>query len=295
MVARTKSKIACFAAPAFHDGNASPEAAVCASAKMGNSVPARTENATKAAGKIRRFFWPGNGFGFMFEPRTRTTDAGSVLVHACRIEERALHCALCVRGTKPRSDPHGFLVVVVELVLEVLSGLSVGSGLIVEHVHLAGVLVDDRAARHFLRALGHCRLMARFRYRAVGLLDVAGLEVDPHGLAVIELRHPHRLRLTGGRRLGLRLPDRGQSGGSPGRGGEQRAFGNRHDTPPRPSFDSHGTGPSRWARTPHHGTRSVTCVATGRLLDLRNDTAEIVAFRRLQWWELFVGQQVLQP
>src|SRR5262245_9204734 len=45
------------------------------------------------------------------------------------------------------------LVVVVELILEVLRRPSIGRGLIIEHVHLARVLVDDSVARHFLGAL----------------------------------------------------------------------------------------------------------------------------------------------
>src|SRR5262245_23327290 len=103
-------------------------------------------------------------------------------------------------------------IVVVELVLEVLGSLCVGSGLIIEHVHLSGVFVDNGVARHFLRALGHCRLMARIGNRRVGFLYVAGLQVDSHDLAIVEFRYPRRLRLAAAR-LGSCLSDYRHSGG----------------------------------------------------------------------------------
>ena len=52
-----------------------------------------------------------------------------------------------------RSFSGGRLIIFVELILKVFGRLCVGGGLIVEHVHLTRVLVDDGIARHFLGAL----------------------------------------------------------------------------------------------------------------------------------------------
>ena len=60
MVARTKSKIACFAAPSFHDGSSPPGAAVCAGADAERNGVDKAGSVAKVASRTRRLI-PENG------------------------------------------------------------------------------------------------------------------------------------------------------------------------------------------------------------------------------------------
>jgi hypothetical protein len=63
VVARTKSKIACFAAPLFHQGNRSLDVAVCADAQT--SVPDKTGSTIRTESAARRLTLAKEGFGDM--------------------------------------------------------------------------------------------------------------------------------------------------------------------------------------------------------------------------------------
>jgi hypothetical protein len=65
MVARTKSKIACFAALSFHDGSGPPAAAVCAGAETGRRVPAATGSIARVESMARRLMPAEAAIGFM--------------------------------------------------------------------------------------------------------------------------------------------------------------------------------------------------------------------------------------
>src|SRR5271166_4453125 len=55
MVARTKSRIACFTGPSFHDGSKLPEVTVCAGAETGRSVGDKAGSAARVESRTRRF------------------------------------------------------------------------------------------------------------------------------------------------------------------------------------------------------------------------------------------------
>jgi hypothetical protein len=54
MVARTKSKIACFAAPSFHDGNRPPDVAVCAGADAARNGADKAGSVANVESRTRR-------------------------------------------------------------------------------------------------------------------------------------------------------------------------------------------------------------------------------------------------
>jgi hypothetical protein len=54
VVTRTKSKIACFAAPSFHEGSGLPGVTVCADAEKGNIAPQIVGIIAKAESIVRR-------------------------------------------------------------------------------------------------------------------------------------------------------------------------------------------------------------------------------------------------
>jgi hypothetical protein len=60
MVPRTKSKIACFAAPSFHDDSRPPDVAVWAGADTGKIGTERAGSNAKLESRARRLM-PGNG------------------------------------------------------------------------------------------------------------------------------------------------------------------------------------------------------------------------------------------
>src|SRR5262245_3481327 len=69
MVARTKSKIACFAGPSFHDGSKLPPGvAVCAKAETGSSGPQNVASSTNVESRTRRLIPQDGAIGCMFDP-----------------------------------------------------------------------------------------------------------------------------------------------------------------------------------------------------------------------------------
>jgi hypothetical protein len=54
VVSRTKSRIACFAGPSFHDGSAPLEVAVCADAEMDASGAEKTGTNANVESRARR-------------------------------------------------------------------------------------------------------------------------------------------------------------------------------------------------------------------------------------------------
>jgi hypothetical protein len=65
MVARTKSKIACFAGPSFHDGSNRP--GVCVGAETGRIGPDNAGSSANVESRTRRLI-PGEGaIGFIFD------------------------------------------------------------------------------------------------------------------------------------------------------------------------------------------------------------------------------------
>src|SRR5262249_6675461 len=93
-----------------------------------------------------------------------------------------------LRAASLRNEENGS-VILVELILEVLRRLGVGGRLIVEHVHLAALLVDDGAWRDFLRPFRHGGLMSGGGDLDVGLLKVAGLWIDLQDFALVDLSY----------------------------------------------------------------------------------------------------------
>src|SRR6516165_5663757 len=68
MVARTKSKIACFAGPSFQDGSKPPAVAVCAGAETGRSGPKSVARSANVESRTRRFIPEEGAIGLMFTP-----------------------------------------------------------------------------------------------------------------------------------------------------------------------------------------------------------------------------------
>jgi hypothetical protein len=66
MVARTKSKIACFAGPSFHDGSNPP--GVCAGAETGRSGPDNAGSSANVESRTRRLIPEEGAIDFMFDP-----------------------------------------------------------------------------------------------------------------------------------------------------------------------------------------------------------------------------------
>src|SRR5258708_33025675 len=75
VVARTKSRMACFAAPSFHDGNGPPDGAACACAAAGRSSCGNAGPAANPASRTRRLMTNDGTrvltFGFLQQPRSR--------------------------------------------------------------------------------------------------------------------------------------------------------------------------------------------------------------------------------
>jgi hypothetical protein len=65
MVARTKSKIACFVGPSFHDGSNPP--GVCAGAETGRSAPDNAGSSANVESRTRRLIPEEGAIGFMFD------------------------------------------------------------------------------------------------------------------------------------------------------------------------------------------------------------------------------------
>src|SRR5262249_52005953 len=67
MVARTNSKIACFAGPSFQDGSKSPAVAGCAGADTGRSGPDNVGSNASVESRTRRLTPEQGAIGFMFD------------------------------------------------------------------------------------------------------------------------------------------------------------------------------------------------------------------------------------
>src|SRR5262245_1715584 len=74
MVARTKSKIACFAAPSFHEGNRPTNGANCADADRGPSAADIAGSIANVESKTRRLTPEGLSSGFTLAPFTLRDD-----------------------------------------------------------------------------------------------------------------------------------------------------------------------------------------------------------------------------
>jgi hypothetical protein len=66
VVARTKSEIACFAGPSFHDGSNPP--GVWAGAEMGSSGPDNAGSNASVESRARRLIPDEGTIGFMVDP-----------------------------------------------------------------------------------------------------------------------------------------------------------------------------------------------------------------------------------
>src|SRR5271169_5050983 len=80
----TKLRIACFAAPSFHEGSGLPVVAVCADAEVGSIAPGNDGRIAKAESSVRRLSPKKNGFGdmvgsFSILPSGRLRRASAVL------------------------------------------------------------------------------------------------------------------------------------------------------------------------------------------------------------------------
>src|SRR3954471_703356 len=104
MVARTKSMIACLAAPSFHDGSAPLDVAVWAGADAGNRGTDRAGSNAKLASSARRSM-PGQGaVRLIIEFLGRRTDAA----RSMREGERKAHRLLRLQRRSFRKDRSAF-------------------------------------------------------------------------------------------------------------------------------------------------------------------------------------------
>jgi hypothetical protein len=67
VVTRTKSRIARFAAPSFHEGNAPPGAVVCAGAEVESSVPDKAGSPANVESNVRRLTSEKGGLCLMID------------------------------------------------------------------------------------------------------------------------------------------------------------------------------------------------------------------------------------
>src|SRR5262245_48931052 len=92
MVARTKSKIACFAGPSFHDGNRPTDGANCADADRGPSAADIAGSIANVESKTRRLIPEGLSSGFTLASFTLRDDT---LVAGQRIPQ-LFHGLVCM-------------------------------------------------------------------------------------------------------------------------------------------------------------------------------------------------------
>src|SRR5262245_40092557 len=91
MVARTKSKIACFAGPSFQDGSKPPPAvAVCATAATGRSGPDNASNNASVESRARRLILEEGAIGFMVAPTLARRELLRVLPAGAPVVRRPL-------------------------------------------------------------------------------------------------------------------------------------------------------------------------------------------------------------
>ena len=77
MVARTKSKIACFAGPSFHDGSRPPGAAVCAGADAERNGADKAGSIANVESRTRRLIPEDRMVGFMLGSSQTLDDAAN--------------------------------------------------------------------------------------------------------------------------------------------------------------------------------------------------------------------------
>src|SRR3981189_3496210 len=81
VVTRTKSTIACFAGPSFHDDSSPPDVVVCACAEAVKRVPDKAGSTANDASRARRFVPKEIEVGFiLIAPQTRDVVPGCLPV-----------------------------------------------------------------------------------------------------------------------------------------------------------------------------------------------------------------------